>query len=347
MASPCCTAPRMRFWERNGDATVKQQEFENQHEMQWQALERLLQSLKQRKAKPGDAPVDLAAFPQKYRQVCHHLALARERRYAPYLVDRLERLVLDGHQHLYRARNVSFSGALHFVGVTFPALIRAELRLVLLSFALLYVPAAAMGLAVHFAPEMVYTLMDAAQASEMESMYDPAAAHIGRERASDTDFLMFGHYIKNNIGISFQTFAGGLVYGVGSIFYLVYNGLFLGGIAGHLTRLGYGTTFYPFVVGHGAFELTAIALSGAAGLKMGLALLLPGRQTRLGALRDAAQVSMRIMYGVAGMLLIAAFIEAFWSSSQAVTPVVKYTVGGLLWLGVASYFVWVGRARAA
>lgn len=326
---------------------MKQQDFETQHDAQWQALERLLQSLKQRKKRPGEAPVDLAGFPQRYRQVCHHLALARERSYAPYLIDRLEGLVLDGHQYLYRARNFSASSALHFVGVTFPSVVRAEGRLVLLALALLYVPALAMGLAVHFAPEMVYTLMAPQQAVEMESMYDPAAAHIGRERASDTDFLMFGHYIKNNIGISFQTFAGGLVYGVGSIFYLVYNGLFFGGIAGHLTRLGYGTTFYPFVVGHGAFELTAIALSGAAGLKIGLALLWPGRKTRVGALRDAAQISMRIMYGVAGMLLIAAFIEAFWSSSQTVAPPVKYAVGGLLWLGVASYFIWAGRARAA
>ncbi|MBT9569481.1 MAG: stage II sporulation protein M [Thiobacillus sp.] len=326
---------------------MKQQEFEARHDAHWRTLEQLLSTLKKNRKTPGAAAGDLAGFPQRYRQLCHHLALARERRYAPYLIDRLEALVLDGHQYLYRARNVSSSSALKFIGVTFPSLVRAELRLVALALALLYLPAVAMGLAVHYAPEMVYTLMDPHQAAEMESMYDPAAAHIGRERASDTDFMMFGHYIKNNIGISFQTFAGGLVYGIGSIFYLVYNGLFFGGIAGHLTRLGYGTTFYPFVVGHGAFELTAIALSGAAGLKIGLALLLPGRKTRLGALGDAAQISMRIMYGVAGMLLIAAFIEAFWSSSQAVVPAVKYAVGGLLWLGVASYFVWAGRVRAA
>ena len=338
---------RIGCWEKTGDASMKQQDFENQHETQWQAMERLLQVLRKQKKKPGESATDLATFPLSYRQVCHHLALARERSYAPYLIDRLEGLVLDGHQYLYRARNFSPSMALHFIGVMFPSIVRAELRLVLLAFALLYLPGLAMGLTVQYAPEMVYTLMDPQNVLEIESMYDPTAAHVGRERASDTDFMMFGHYIKNNIGISFQTFAGGLAYGIGSIFYLVYNGLFFGGVAGHLTRLGYGTTFYPFVVGHGAFELTAIALSGAAGLKMGLALLSPGRKTRLGALRDAAQVSMRIMYGVAGMLLIAAFIEAFWSSSQAVIPMVKYAVGGLLWLGVASYFIWAGRAHAA
>lgn len=325
---------------------MRQQNFEKNHEAQWQQMDNLLKALKTGK-KAGVPSGELGQFPQNYRQICHHLALARERQYAPYLVDRLERLVLNGHQYLYRARNFTLAHVLHFVGVLFPSMIRSELRLVLLSFALLYVPTLAMGLAVQQAPQMIYTLVDHEDLVSIEEMYDPNAAHIGRERGSDTDVMMFGHYIKNNIGISFQTFAGGLLYGVGSIFYLMFNGLFFGGLAGHLTRMGYGTTFFPFVIGHGAFELTAIALSGAAGLKMGLALLSPGRKTRLGALRDASQVSIRIMYGVAGMLLIAAFIEAFWSSSQAVPPSVKYGVGTLLWLGVAAYFMLMGRRRAA
>lgn len=327
---------------------MKQQDFEIQHEALWQRMENLLAVLnKQRKTKRSQPSMDMGAFPQYYRQICHHLALARERQYASYLIDRLDRLVLDGHQHLYRARSFFLSQALRFIGGGFPALIRAEARLFWLSFALLYLPALLMGIALQYAPQMVYTMLDHHSLVSIEGMYNPSVAHIGRERQSDGNFLMFGYYIKNNIGISFQTFAGGLLYGLGSIFYLVYNGLFLGAVAGQLTRIGYGTTFYPFVVGHGAFELTAIVLSGMAGLKMGLALLSPGNKTRLNALREAAQISIRIVYGVVGMLLIAAFLEAFWSSSTAIAPVVKYTVGAVLWLGVAGYFLFMGRNRAA
>ncbi|MES2000489.1 MAG: stage II sporulation protein M [Pseudomonadota bacterium] len=324
---------------------MKQQDFELQHAALWQQMETLLESLNARHK--SNQPIDAATFPQHYRQICHHLALARERQYASYLVDRLDRLVLDGHQHLYRARGLFLSQLLRFVGHDFPVLVRAEARLFWLSFALFYLPALLMGAALQYAPQMVYTLLDHTTLVSIESMYEPTAAHLGRERQSDGDFLMFGHYIKNNIGIGFQTFAGGLLYGLGSLFYLVYNGLFFGAVAGHLTRIGYGSTFYPFVVGHGAFELTAIVLSGAAGLKLGLALLSPGNQSRLGALRVASQVSIRIVYGVVGMLLIAAFIEAFWSSSQALPSAVKYAVGALLWLGVSAYFLLLGRTRAA
>ncbi len=327
---------------------MKQHDFETQHEAQWLQMEALLENLNTpRKLKPAQRAIDMSAFPQQYRQVCHHLALARERQYATYLIDRLNTMVLDGHQHLYRARNFLLSQILQFIGVGFPALIRAESRLIWLAIALLYLPTLLMGFATYTAPQMAYTMLDHQQLVSIESMYDPIASHIGRERSSDGDFQMFGHYIKNNIGISFQTFAGGLLYGLGSIFYLVYNGLFFGTVAGHLAQINYGSTFYPFVIGHGAFELTGIAMSGAAGLKMGLALLFPGNRTRLRALYEASQISIRIMYGVIGMLLIAAFIEAFWSSSQAIIPAVKYAVGGLLWLGVAAYFLLMGRNRAA
>ena len=71
-----------------------------------------------------------------------------------------------------------------------------------------------------------------------------------------------------------------MLFGVGTIFYLLFNGVFLGAVAGHLTGLGYIETFWGFVSGHSSFELTAIMLSGAAGLRIGMALIAPGNRTR-------------------------------------------------------------------
>nr|WP_330178548.1 hypothetical protein [Candidatus Vondammii sp. HM_W22] len=41
-----------------------------------------------------------------------------------------------------------------------------------------------------------------------------------------------------------------------------------------MTRIGYQDTFWPFISGHGAFELTAIVTCGAAGLILAHGLLL-------------------------------------------------------------------------
>ena len=77
--------------------------------------------------------------------------------------------------------------------------------------------------------------------------------------------------------------------GSAALFFLAYNGAFAGALAGYLTERGLSSTFYSFVATHSAFELTAIVLSGAAGLRIGHALLAPGRLTRLQSLVQATR----------------------------------------------------------
>ena len=146
-----------------------------------------------------------------------------------------------------------------------------------------------------------------------------------------------------NVNVAFQCFAGGLFAGVGSLFFLAFNGALGGAVAGYLTEKGLATTFYSFVVTHAAFELTAIVLSGAAGLRIGHALLAPGRLKRLQSLVAAAKESAVIIYGVAAMLLVAAAIEAFWSSATWIPLPMKYGVAATCWVAVLAYLTLQGR----
>ena len=329
---------------------MNQQEFEQRYSRQWASFEAWLarQENKGSRGTAVDQPVANATdIPRLYRQLCHHLSLARERRYGSMLVDRLHSLVLRGHQELYSSRSNWVTRLGRFLVFEFPHTVRGEAKLFWLVSVLFYGSGLLMYLAVSSAPDMVYTMMDPQTASSLETMYAPDTEKIGRERGSESDFAMFGFYIRNNIGIAFQTFAGGLLFTLGTLFYLAYNGLFFGAVAGHLTQLGYTETFYSFVIGHGSFELTAIVIAGMAGLKLGLALLKPGRLTRANALRAAGRVSARLIGGAAVMLVFAAFIEAFWSSTQFVPAAAKFVVGAGLWLSVAVYLVSSGRRYAA
>jgi uncharacterized membrane protein SpoIIM required for sporulation len=162
-------------------------------------------------------------------------------------------------------------------------------------------------------------------------------------RTANTDWAMFGYYIRNNVGVAFQCFAGGLFVGLGSIFFLAVNGAFGGALAGYLTERGLGSTFYSFVATHSAFELTAIVLAGAAGLRLGHSLLAPGRLTRVHALILASRDAVVIVYGVTAMLIVAAGVEAFWSSANWLSPTLKYGVASLCWAAVFGYFIFQGR----
>ena len=52
---------------------------------------------------------------------------------------------------------------------------------------------------------------------------------------------------------------------------------------------------------------------------------------------------MQLILGVAAMLIAAAFVEAFWSSTARIPPQGKQIIGGLLWIMVASYLTFGGR----
>ena len=320
-------------------------QFEQQHQQEWLELESLLSQLHKTvrgRSKDGK-PIAGERVAALYRRACEQLALARSRAYPAYLVDRLEQLTSDGHQLIYQHSEFGLTRLRQTVLFDFPRAVRAHSAYVWLALAVFAIPTLALGLAVYFRPELILSVVDPHTAQSFEQMYSDSANVIGRERTADTDWQMFGFYIANNIGISFQCFAGGLFAGLGSLFFLAFNGAYGGAIAGYLTGKGLSETFYSFVVTHSAFELTAIVLSGAAGLRLGHALLAPGRYTRLQSLVHAAQESAVIIYGVVAFLLIAAGIEAFWSSARWIPLPMKYSVAALVWIAVLSYLTMQGR----
>ena len=320
---------------------MKQGQFEQLYHILWQGLEADIDALEK---KGGNLPVaDLESFASRYRRLCHLHALAQDRHYSSYLVDKLGDLVVRGHQQLYRRRQPLAQQLISFVVSDFPRLVRQEQRYFWWATALLYLPALLLFLAVLWQPDLVYTIMAPDQVGEFEDMYNPDNRVLGSARESDTNWAMFGYYINNNISVSFRTFASGIMFGVGSIFFLVYNGLLFGAVAGHLTNATFTETFFTFVIGHGSFELTAIVISGAAGLKLGYSLLNPGNLSRKESLKRASLVAIRLIYGVILMLVIAAFIEAFWSSNNILVPWQKYMVGAFLWAIVISYLALSGR----
>ena len=322
---------------------MRQQQFEQANQDIWRQFRLLLQQLENGRRPAPEVPVE--RLPRLLRLISGHYALARSRGYSPGLVDNLHTLVRGGYRLLYRARPRWPRQLLAFALTGFPRVLRRHCVLFWLACALFFGPMAVMGIACARDGTLIYSLMRADQVAEFESMYDPTNAKLGRSarRQSDDDVMMFGYYVCNNVGIAFRTFAWGLLLGAGSLFLLALNGLTIGAVAGHLTQLGFGTTFWSFVSAHSAFELSAIAVSGAAGLLLAKSLLAPGRRSRLAALRANAPEALLLVLGAMLMLVFAAVIEAFWSSSPALAPAVKYGAGLLGWLLVAAYLGLAGR----
>ena len=136
---------------------------------------------------------------------------------------------------------------------------------------------------------------------------------------------------QNFIGPTGAVIAGFLYMTLGSASYLIAT-LFMG--------FGGAKLFLPgFRVLRRLPWAAVFVISGAAGLRIGRSVLLPGRCKRLASLQTAARETSPMVLGAAVMLLIAAVIEAFWSSAAWVSPAAKFSFAAACWALVAAFLL--------
>lgn len=316
---------------------MTQQSFVSRREAFWNEFENLVQggrkNLKRR----------AAWFPRGYRELTQDLNTARAHGFDPSIIDRLNYLVQEGNQLLYGQRSLSFRAAADFILKTFPRTVRSQWRSLGAAALIFYGLAFFFGyLCVRF-PDMVYEILGVWEVMSLEGMYDPESSYYLTPRDVSSDADMFGYYIYNNITITFRTFAGGILAGIGSLLFLCFNGAFLGAAAGYIINLGYGSTFFPFIIGHSGFELTALILTAQGGLILGYRLFFTKGLSRAASLRAAGKTALPLVAGAALMDVIAASIEAFWSSRHMLPQELRYGVGAALWVLLLLYFLLAGR----
>lgn len=316
---------------------MKQQQFESQHAALWSDVETILAH--------GAADQGAARLPALYRRLCQSLALCEQRGYAPALDDYLRQLVVACHRRLYSVAAERPNTLRLWLLRELPRRVRAEWRLLTLALLAFWGVALAVGLLVWWQPHWAYAFTSGEQIRSFRDMYQPGRVHLGRGGDAG-DVAMFGFYVWHNVSICFRTFAGGLFGGVPALLSLMLNGVQLGVVASCLSQdAATRGTFWPFVVTHSSFEISGLLLSGMAGMRLGLALIHPGRLSRRHALLVASRLSFPLLVGAALLTVLAAFFEGFWSASSAIAPQVKYVVGGLCWLAVLAFFAFAGRDR--
>ena len=316
---------------------MKRNTFEKANTPAWDELDRIVGELEKKRVLP-----DAVRVPSLLRQACGDLALSQHRMYGRRLSDRLNRTVISAYGLMRKASARSGERLLKFIAVTFPRTLREEWRLFWLNMALFWVPMFAFIAAAHYEPRWIFSIVTPTMQAQMDSMYSAAAPIEAMRERFGSDFMMWAFYIQNNVGIGFRIFAGGALLTLGAIFFVGYNGILIGAITGYIHYAGHTENFYRFVIGHSSLELIGLIICGVAGMRLGLAILKPGRLTRREALRTAGRRSLPLLCGGSLMIFLAAFVEGFWSASHAAAWA-KYTVGITLWVLLTLYFLFAGR----
>lgn len=286
-------------------------------------------------------PEEIHSLINTYRKIVADLARARSMRTDRTTIAYLNRLVILGHQVLYQHLDKRSDKKNPFL-LRFPELVRQHLCKVTLAALLFFLPAAITYAAILNNPELGYDLVP-----ETFLDFAPALESNIHDIPSLTRPVAASGIITNNIQVTFLAFALGITAGFGTCCVLIYNGIHMGAVAAWMQLNGNSYALWGWIMPHGATEILAIILSGAAGLILGNALLRPGNLSSRESLKRAAKPALTIELGCMGMLVIAGLIEGFVSpSSLGYAPRLAILAGSLLlW---TTYFACVSsECRAA
>ena len=143
-----------------------------------------------------------------------------------------------------------------------------------------------------FGPEMIATM-------ERHTMWTESVVSVAPMASSAI--------MTNNLSVSFVTFAGGIVFGLGTFFALFENGMMLGVIGAACHHYEMSLKLWSFVAPHGSLELPSIFIAGGAGFRLGHAMLFPGALRWKESVARGGVEATQLVSGIIPLLVIAGY----------------------------------------
>ena len=303
-------------------------EFVHRRRAAWERYRTLLELIESRNYR-ALTPDEIEEFAMLYRGLSADLAAARTHFPDADLTHEINGLVSRGYSYLYTAGPNSFTRLVRFFTHGYPEHVMKHARVITFSTALFlfftFVGFVAQGFDHRIAEYMVE-----------RPVIEQFEQTIGEQGYADRDIpfsarSMFSSYLMtNNIRVSFIAFAGGILFGLLTLFIVIKNAMVLGVLGRLFADHGLTINFMAFILPHGVIELSAIMISAAAGLMLGYSLINPGDMPRGRSLRRAAMEAIKLMFGVVPMLVIAGFIEAYITPIQWIPDPVKVLISAVI-----------------
>jgi uncharacterized membrane protein SpoIIM required for sporulation len=260
-----------------------------------------------------------------YRQMAADLSVLRQDPTSRTYAQHVNQLLARAHHIIYSGRKTNLLTIVRFLRDQYPSIFQRQISYVAASLAV-SVAFGLLGAALttvrpefmrHFVgPEMIATM-------ERHTMWTQSVVSVAP--------LASSAIMTNNLSVCFITFAGGIVFGLGTFLALFQNGIMLGVIAAACHHYDMSLALWSFVAPHGSLELPSILIAGAAGFRLGHSMLFPGALRWKESVARGGVEATQLISGVIPLLVIAGTLEGFFSPSNA--PVwLKFTVGGLLFL---------------
>lgn len=319
--------------------------FRAAREDEWRRLDELLSRAERKSARVLDDQ-DLLDLPVLYRSTLSSLSVARETSLDLELVTYLEALCARAYFFVYGVRTSAWKRLGGFFRHDWPAAVASMWRETLAALAITLFGTILGYAMVSTDPAWFPSFVDEQLSNGRD--FSASAAHLRATLYDDggNQFLeAFAAFLfTHNSRVAILCFALGFAFGVPTAFLLISNGLMLGAFVALFASRGLALELGGWLLIHGTTELFAIVLAGAAGLRIGWAVIFPKDQARLAAASRAGRVAAMAMAGVVIMLMVAGALEGV--GRQSITSdAARYTIAfGML--GFWCLYYYLPRRRA-
>lgn len=157
--------------------------------------------------------------------------------------------------------------------------------------------------------------------------------------SSGSEVSSFIQITFNNLMVDLKTFIFGIFTSLGTIIILFYNGIMLGSFQTFFFQYDVGWESVLSIWQHGALEIPACILSGAAGITLGNGWLFPKTYSRFQAFKNSAKKGLKIMVGVVPITVVAGFIEGFITRHTETPTAIRIAAIVLEFAFIIFYFI--------
>jgi uncharacterized membrane protein SpoIIM required for sporulation len=328
-----------------GDAPlVNATRFRQAHEADWERLEQIVTRMEKRSIR-SLSDEDLLELPALYRTTLSSLSVARDTSLDRALIRYLERLCTRAYFQIYGVQTPAWRQLTEFFARAWPDAVRSLWRETAFCVALTFGAAALAYLLIRSDPSWFYSIIPEGLAEGRDPSASEQFLRSTLYDKSANDWLgVFATFLfTHNAQIAIFAFALGFAFAVPSVLLILYNGLMLGAIYAVFAAKGLGPNLAGWLMIHGTTEIFAICISGAAGMRIGMAMAFPGRAARMDAVVQAGRTAATAMAGTIIMLAVAGLLEGV--GRQTITDdSLRILIGSAVLIGWLAYFyAWPAR----